>query len=96
MSSQKYVWEKMYMAIDSLCSEGPFSDRLKNATKSGLLHLKKEDLTGKLAEDLKFVLGWTKDNMNGGEIQKVPDELERRELIHKMLHIMLETQKKDV
>ena len=91
MSSLNYVCEKMHVAIDCLCGDGPFISRLENATISALIRLKDDDLTGELAEDLKYILVWTKNNITDGKIQKEPDELERGKLIEKMLHVMLAT-----
>ena len=91
MSSPHYVWEKMYVAVDCLCGDGPFINRLKNATVSALMRLEDDDLAGELAEDLKFILGWTKKNVVEW---REPNELERRELIEKMLHVMLETHRR--
>jgi|GEM_PF-1574529 len=42
-------------------------------------------------KDLKFVLSWTKDNMENGKIKRMPNELERKELIEKMLYLLLRT-----
>ena len=94
MGTPNYVWEKMLGAIDCLCDDGSFVARLENATISALIHLEEDDLSGELGEDLKYVLGWTKNNMVNGKIGKEPDELERSELIEKMLHVMLETHRK--
>lgn len=91
MSSPGYVWEKMHVAIDCMCDDGPFKRRLENATVSALVRLKDDDLTGELSEDLKFILGWTKENLVGGTIQREPNELERKQLIEKMLHVLVET-----
>lgn len=91
MSSPGYVWEKLYVAIDCLCGDGPFVSRLENATISSLIRLEESDLTGEIAEDLIFILKWTKNNLINGSLQKEPDELERGKLIEKMLHVMLET-----
>jgi len=91
MTSPDYVWDKMYVAIDCLCGPGSFVDRLEDATISSLVRLDEDDLTGELAEDLKFILGWTKNNIIDGKIQKPPDEFDRKKLIEKMLHVMLET-----
>jgi len=91
MSSPDYVWEKMYVGIGCLCGDGPFISRLENATISALARLKDDDLRGELAEDLTFILRWTKNNITGGTIQEEPDELDRNKLIEKMLHVMLET-----
>ena len=94
MSAPNYVWEKMYVAIDCLCGDGSFVVRLENATISALICLEEDDLSGELGEDLRYVLGWTKNNMANGKIRKEPDELEKSKLIEKMLHVMLETHRK--
>lgn len=91
MSSPDYVWEKMYLAINSLCGEGPFIKRVENATTGALLNLNENDLTGELADDLRYIFSWTNENIANGKILKEPDELERKKLIEKMLHVMLET-----
>jgi hypothetical protein len=91
-NSPGYVWEKMYVAIDAMCGRGDVKERLANATESALMRLTDDDMKGTpLYEDLQHVLSWTKGNMLGGEIQKLPDELEHNKLIEKMLHILLET-----
>jgi hypothetical protein len=81
----------MYATIDCLCDDGPFMKRLESATTGALVHLNDDDLVGELAEDLRFILRWTKLNVVGGRIQKQPNELERKTPIEKMLHVMLET-----
>jgi hypothetical protein len=91
-NSAGYVWEKMYVAIDAMCGRGSVKERLANATESALMRLTDDDMKGtELYEDLQFVLSWTKANMLGGEIQRVPDELGHNKLIEKMLHILMET-----
>ena len=91
MSSPEYVWEKIHVAIECLCGEGPFSERLETATISALIRLEEQDLKGELGEDLRFVLQWTKKNMIDGRIQTHPDEITRSKLVKKMLHLMIET-----
>lgn len=91
MSSPGYVWEKMYVAVSCLCGDGSFKTRLENATVSALIRLNDDDLSGELGGDLAHILNWTKRNMVGGSIQKEPNELEKKELIEKMLHVLLET-----
>lgn len=91
MNSAQYVWEKLFVAIDCMCGRGSFLKRLENATLSSLLRLDESDLSGALGDDLAYILGWTKDNMGPGGLQKLPDEPEQQALIDKMLHVMLET-----
>jgi hypothetical protein len=66
MSSPGYVWEKMYVAVHCLCQEGPFKERLANATVSTLIRLTDDDLGGELGADLKYILDWTSRNIIGG------------------------------
>ncbi len=83
----------MNVAVRCLCGDGSFKARLENATVSALIHLN-DDLSGELAEDLKYILNWTKENMEDGIIQQEPDEHERKTLIDKMLHVLHETTEK--
>ena len=94
MNSQSYVWEKMYDAVDCLCGAGTFGERLAGATISALIRLDVSDLSGELAADLAFILKWTKHNLKGGAAIQLPDDLERKELIEKMLHVLLELERK--
>jgi len=94
MSSPNYIWEKMYVAIDCLCGDGPFKERLESATVSSLIRLNDDDLNGELHDDLKYILDWTKRNISDGNIQKEPNEPERKKLIEKILHVLLETNNK--
>jgi hypothetical protein len=93
MKKYHYVWEKMFVAIECLCYEGPFKERLQNATISALIQLRDEDLdsVGELKPDLKFILDWTKGNIENGQIQRLPDEIQRRQLVDKMVHVLVET-----
>lgn len=93
--ASNYVWEKMYGAVWSMCGKGTLGDRLYNAG-IGLHTLRDDDLAvERLREDLRFVLDWTTRNITGDrEVKKLPDDLELRSLIEKMLHILLETHRK--
>jgi hypothetical protein len=56
------------------------------------MRLNEDDLPpGDLRDDLNYVLKWTKENIMDGKVTKVPDELEHKRLVEKMLHILLET-----
>ena len=74
-----------------MCGDGDFIQRLKDATISALMRLDESDLDGELGDDLSYILGWTKNNLFNGKLQRLPDELERKKLIEKMMHVMLET-----
>jgi hypothetical protein len=96
-AGRDYVWEKMYSAVWSMCGAGTLEDRLCDATISALMLLEDHDLgEGKLGEDLKYVLGWTKHNLDGERhVKNLPDELQLRKLIETMLHLLLETNRAD-
>lgn len=51
----------------------------------------RDDLEGELGEDLRFVLRWTADNLDGGRVKKLPRGLDRSRLVDRMLHLLLET-----
>jgi hypothetical protein len=92
MASPSYVWEKMYVAIDILCSVGTFKNRLYRATTNALDRLEDDDLEGELAADLSYVLDRTKRNVaEYGGLRRRLGELERRKLIETMLHILIKT-----
>ena len=93
-NSEGYVWEKMVVAVECLCGDGTFMSRLENATCSALIRLEESDLDGALGEDLKFVLSLTSRNILSGKFQHEPDELERKKLVEKMLHVLLELTRK--
>ena len=91
-NSPGYVWEKMYVAIGCMCGKASLSDRLANATISALMRLNEDDLPpGDLRDDHKYVLKWTKGNVEDGGTIKLPDDIEHSRLIEKMLNILLET-----
>ncbi|HZT01475.1 MAG TPA: hypothetical protein VFA39_04335 [Steroidobacteraceae bacterium] len=94
-NSPGYVWEKMYGAVWSMCGSGSLADRLSNAGL-GLHTLEDHDLAeGELRQQLTYVLDWTKRNMAGDRgVKKLPDDLELRSLIEKMLSVLLETHRK--
>jgi hypothetical protein len=91
MSKRDYVNEKMAVAISCFCGYDTFKKRLEDATISALIQLEDDYLTGELAKDLKYILDLTKRSLFDGKIQVEPNELERRELVDKMLHVLLET-----
>lgn len=91
-NSSDYVWEKMHSAVSSMCGKGSLGERLANA---GLNLHTIEDIDlpeGRLRQELKYVLDWTKRNRaNNGNAFKLPDDVQLQALIEKMLHILLET-----
>lgn len=86
-----YVWEKMYVATTCMCGRGDLETRLTDAAISALMRLNDDELSGELGDDLRYVLKWTKYNLKGGAVENVPDDLELKGLVERMLHILLET-----
>ena len=93
MSSPGYVWEQMYGAIRCLAGEGSFESRLTHAAVSSFIRLNDDDLPPgtEVAVDLKFILDWTKRNLAAGELIKVPNDVERRQIVDKIINILCET-----
>jgi hypothetical protein len=89
-NSADYVWEKMHVAIGCMCGKESLERRLADAAWSAFTAINGNDLEGELGEDLRFVLTWTKDNLDGDRVKRVPDDLELSRLIEKMLHVLLE------
>ena len=81
----------MLATLHGLCDEGPFNERLEAVTSSCLIRLEKDDLTGELGKDLKYILDWTKFNLRNGKLSRKPNELQRNKLIEKILHLFIET-----
>ena len=82
----------MHAAVWSMCGSGSIAQRLSDAGLN--LHtLADHDLDGELRQDLVYVLNWTTRNslLDEREVKKLPDDLELRSLIEKMLRILLET-----
>lgn len=96
MNDTNYINEKFSVAIMCMCDEGSFKERLRNATVSSLSRLNDEDLTlldqdKDLEEKFKYVLRWTKHNIQQGEIQKEPNESERSDFIENLFSVFKKT-----
>jgi hypothetical protein len=92
-NSPDYVCEKMHAAVWSMCGSGSLAQRLSDAGLT--LHtLEDHDLEeGELRQQLTYILDWTKRNslFDDRNVKKLPDDLELRSLIEKMLNVLLET-----
>ncbi len=89
-TSPDYVHEKMVIGIGSLCGDGTFNERLENAALD--IHtLEAEDLDGEMQADLAYILRWTSDNLREGRLIRTPNETERREIVEKMIWLLVET-----
>ena len=87
----EYVSRKLREAIECMCGDGDFINRLQTATCSTLAHLRDDDLSGELGEELAVVFGWTTKNMRDGKFLKIPNRDEQNMIIEKMLTIMIAT-----
>jgi hypothetical protein len=86
----QYTHRRIRNAVETLCSEKAFEERLKYAVVDDLTWL--EPAKGEeLPEDLKFILKAMKDFVQNGEVRRVPNEEEWEEFIKKLLDILLET-----
>ncbi len=56
MSSVHHLWERTLIAVNCMCRNGPFEERLENAYTSGLFGLVSADAPPELASDLEWVL----------------------------------------
>ena len=89
-TSPDYVHEKMVIGIGSLCGDGTFNERLKNAALD-IDTLEAEDLDGEMQDDLAYILRWTSGNLRDGRLIRTPDEIERRKIVEKMIWLLCET-----
>lgn len=46
-----YAWEKLFLAVGVLCGQGSQSERLINAARLGLLHIRPDDLPAELRRE---------------------------------------------
>jgi hypothetical protein len=74
----------MYNAITALCGKSSLKERLANAGLA-LISLRDNDLSGDINSELRYLLHWTRDNLDGGEVKAVPGDVEYSKLVEKML-----------
>lgn len=92
MDQRNYICEKITIAIICLCGEGTFNSRLENATISALCHLDSGDINeewnDRQKETLNSIFKLTTKNIIGGKIQKELNEVERKNLIEKLISLL--------
>lgn len=89
MPSTDYVNEKLWVAIDCLCSgKGNFEDRLFNAWTSALSRLESSDSTAQIAEELNSVLLLCRNHSlpNESTMKEFTDE-ERSRISRNLIHV---------
>ena len=79
------------VAVDCLASgSDPFEDRLYNAYISALMRLKPNDSPPELASDLRWVLELCERNQSPTGMSQI-SESDRRKVVEKLMHILIET-----
>jgi hypothetical protein len=88
-----YAWEKLYLAVGTLCGRGSQGARLANATTLYLVHLRPDDLPSdlrrefiQLMSDLRVVRGRGEEANIQATINSL-DASVREQAIRKILHI---------
>jgi hypothetical protein len=88
-----YAWEKLHLAVDSLCGHGSQTARLADAVKTYLVHVRPDDLPADLRREFMQVMSELKAVEVHGEeanIQATVGSLDasaRERAIRKILHI---------
>lgn len=63
-----YAWEKLFLAVETLCGHGSQNARLVNAATLGLIHLRPEDLPSELrGEFIQLMSDLTADHAGDEE-----------------------------
>lgn len=98
MSITTYVWEKLAAVYPSLeeilykdCDDSMRASVLENATMSQLNRLTIDDINKMPSEqdanDLQFIMSWTKDNMIKGNLLTVPNKDKFIELVTRIARL---------
>lgn len=88
MADRNYIHEKVWVAIDALCtSDGTFEERFANAVVSGLVVIGPNDADPDTAEDLKVVVGAIREKMKGGICAPFTDD-ERTSVSQSLLSLL--------
>jgi hypothetical protein len=92
MAAVNYIWEKVSVAVECLCGNGTFEDRLCDAYVSSLSRLDSKDPPAELAADLNWVLTKCKQYLvPGTDRMSSVSETDRRNIAKKLVHVLTET-----
>jgi hypothetical protein len=92
MAAVNYIWEKVSVAVECLCGNGTFEDRLCDAYVSSLSRLDSKDPPAELAADLTWVLTKCKQYLvPGADRMRSVAETDRRNIAKKLVHVLTET-----
>ena len=88
-----YAWEKLHLAVGTLCGQGSQSARLADAVETYLIHVRPDDLPADLRREFIQVMRELKaDRVHGDEVNiratiSRLDASAREQAIRKILHI---------
>jgi hypothetical protein len=92
MAAVNYIWEKVSVAVECLCGNGTFEERLCDAYVSSLSRLDSKDPPAELAADLNWVLTKCKQYLvPGADRMGSVTETDRRNIAKKLVHVLIET-----
>src|SRR5262249_10202508 len=93
MSSVHHLWERTLIAVNCMCRNGPFEERLESAYNSGLSGLAASDAPPELASDLEWVLRLCEKN-HAAAVQRKPvsiKESDQAALREKLLRLLVKS-----
>jgi len=88
-----FAWEKLFLAVGTLCGPGSQSARLADATTHYLVHLRPDDLPSDLRREFIHLMSDLKTERGHGEEAKIQatisglDASVREQAIRRILHI---------
>ncbi len=92
--SISYGWEKLHLAVHSLCGQGDQSERIINAIIYNLLHIKPEnDIPEEMQSSFNDLMSEVRSVMpkeNEGVIQvtvNTMDEMSRKKIVEKIISL---------
>jgi hypothetical protein len=89
--STDYLWEKVMVAVSCLASgAGSFESRLHDAYVSALMRLDLKDPPPELAEDLRWILELCQCHQASAGMTQISEQ-DRRKVVEKLIHILIET-----
>ena len=88
-----FAWEKLFLAVGTLCGPGSQSARLANATTLYLVHLRPDDLPSDLRREFIQLISDLKTAQSHGQEANIRatigslDDSVREQAIRRILHI---------
>ena len=93
MSAVHHLWERTLIAVNCMCRNGPFEERLESAYNSGLSGLAASDAPSELASDLEWVLRLCEKNHAAASQRKSAPikEADQATLREKLLRLLVKS-----